>query len=94
VFPLLAGRDTADIWHQYPANPPLHRRAPVAWESEREHEGHRFPIARYHTSLDFGEEISLRAIRLRTHLPSGPRLHIEDLVTLPALSERGSGENN
>lgn len=94
VFPLLAGRDTADIWHQYPGNPPRHRRAPVAWESERESGGHRFAIARYHTSFDFGEELTLRAIRLRTHLLPGAELHVEDLVTLPAPPSAGVGENN
>lgn len=85
VFPVRAGIETADIWHEYPPfqSEMRHGLAPIAWQTPRSHRGHEFPVTRYRTTLDLGEPMDLRAIRVRTLLPTTASLQVLDLIALP-----------
>jgi hypothetical protein len=88
AFPILAGRDTADIWHEYPPfrETMRHRLAPIAWQEPRRSGGYDFHNSYYLQEFDLEEEIEVRAIRVRSTLHETGQLHVVDMVTIPEIS--------
>jgi hypothetical protein len=84
VFPMLAGRHTADIWHEYPPyqGAIVHTLAPVAWGAPRTVNGYDFENNWYMGRFDLDEEMDVRAIRVRSLLPEQVELHVYDLVLI------------
>jgi tetratricopeptide (TPR) repeat protein len=85
VFPIMAGRDTADIWHEYPptAAQMRHRAAPIAWQEPRDYGGFSFHNSYYVQTYDLGRVGDVRTIRLRSFLPDRTSLRVLDLVAIP-----------
>jgi hypothetical protein len=85
VFPIMAGRDTADIWHEYPpfAGQMRHGRAPIAWQESRTHQGHSFHNDVFHQTYDLGRVENIRSVKLRSLLQSPAAITVVDLVTIP-----------
>lgn len=81
----LAGRDTADIWHEYP---PLqasigHQMASVAWQEPRHSGGHGFHDTFHMTEFDVGREAEVQTMRTGSALHETGEIHVMDMVTIP-----------
>lgn len=85
AFVIVAGRDTAEVWHDYPpyAGQVRHGRPAVAWQTPRRHGGHTFHNTQYVMWAVLAEAIEMRAVRLRTALPPGTGLSVAEIVVLP-----------
>ncbi|MBN1475957.1 hypothetical protein JXA47_04315 [Candidatus Sumerlaeota bacterium] len=90
---LLAGRDTADTWSDYPPfqSQMRHGMAPIAWQTPREFNGHRFHNSVFVGEFTLPETMEIRAVRIRSLLPSGTWLHILGVVIVPG-ETTGIGE--
>jgi hypothetical protein len=82
---LLAGRDTADAWSDYPPFQPqmLHAMAPIAWQTPRGFNGHQFHNSVFLGEFTLPEAMDIRAVRIRSLLPPDTSIHITDAVLIP-----------